>query len=505
MALNHSEVAIASHQANFTRTRHIRADLRAPHDGLIPKADVVWMSPACTWHSIANGGLATDEQSRAQAEEAPRYGITADANCLMFENVKEFRDWGPTQDKLDKNNQPVLRRNKKTGQLERVRIPIKKRKGEYYHQWVAALRAMGYVNYEWQLFNSADFGVPQSRIRYYAIFTRAGIPIRWPRPTHHRIGAGGLLPWRGVRECLHLADKGRSVFNRGKLTKKGVWRAKPLSDNTLRRLIAGLRKFVFGQPFLTHYYSGGGQLSNLGAPCPTVTTNPHARLVSPLLFQNNGVRAHDAAARMTRLLDEVAPTLTTNGGNLNQVTLAPFVHTYYRHGSVRQLSEPSPTLTCHDRIGLCQSEGFLFNHQFTNEPWSLDAATRTVVASRRHQYVAQILRGCPQLQPQPGDSVTMRLLKALCRRHGIADVHMRMLHVGELKRIMGFPDDYQLLGNQTEQKEMLGNAVTPIVPQRMAEAMTQPLLAAQRRRQRPLKLREVERWEQGELFTAIKS
>ena len=41
---------------------------------------------------------------------------------------------------------------------------------------------------------------------------------------------------------------------------------------------------------------------------------------------------------------------------------------------------------------------------------------------------------------------------------------MRMLKVVELKRIQGFPDDYVLLGNQSEQKKFIGNAVHTSIP-----------------------------------------
>ena len=43
--------------------------------------------------------------------------------------------------------------------------------------------------------------------------------------------------------------------------------------------------------------------------------------------------------------------------------------------------------------------------------------------------------------------------------YGIVDIKMRMLNVGELKRIMGFGTDYTLIGTQTEQKKYIGNAV----------------------------------------------
>ena len=41
----------------------------------------------------------------------------------------------------------------------------------------------------------------------------------------------------------------------------------------------------------------------------------------------------------------------------------------------------------------------------------------------------------------------------------IADIKMRMLRIDELKLIMGFPEDYVLIGTQADQKKFIGNAV----------------------------------------------
>jgi len=48
---------------------------------------------------------------------------------------------------------------------------------------------------------------------------------------------------------------------------------------------------------------------------------------------------------------------------------------------------------------------------------------------------------------------------------------MRMLRVDELLKIQGFPDNYILLGNQTQQKKFIGNSVVPIVVTSMANAL----------------------------------
>ena len=55
--------------------------------------------------------------------------------------------------------------------------------------------------------------------------------------------------------------------------------------------------------------------------------------------------------------------------------------------------------------------------------------------------------------------------------YGIIDIKMRMLKVDELKRIMGFPTDYVLVGTQTEQKKFIGNAVEVNMSRVLCEAL----------------------------------
>jgi DNA (cytosine-5)-methyltransferase 1 len=48
-------------------------------------------------------------------------------------------------------------------------------------------------------------------------------------------------------------------------------------------------------------------------------------------------------------------------------------------------------------------------------------------------------------------------------------------------KITGFPDEYILKGNMTQQKKFVGNAVTPIVPQRWTEALVSENLKRMKR------------------------
>lgn len=57
------------------------------------------------------------------------------------------------------------------------------------------------------------------------------------------------------------------------------------------------------------------------------------------------------------------------------------------------------------------------------------------------------------------DTPAMKKIKEFMAMYGIVDIKMRMLNVGELKRIMGFGSEYTLVGTQAEQKKYIGNAV----------------------------------------------
>ena len=69
------------------------------------------------------------------------------------------------------------------------------------------------------------------------------------------------------------------------------------------------------------------------------------------------------------------------------------------------------------------------------------------------------------------DSNAMRRIKEFIAMYGIVDIKMRMLHVSELKRIMGFDTDYTLIGTQTEQKKYIGNAVEVNMSRVLCEAL----------------------------------
>jgi DNA (cytosine-5)-methyltransferase 1 len=67
-------------------------------------------------------------------------------------------------------------------------------------------------------------------------------------------------------------------------------------------------------------------------------------------------------------------------------------------------------------------------------------------------------------------------IKEFMALYGIVDILMRMLRIPELKKIMGFPEDYVLVGTQADQKKFIGNAVEVTVSKALCEALSGALV-----------------------------
>lgn len=64
--------------------------------------------------------------------------------------------------------------------------------------------ALGY-DVEYQLLNTANFGVPQARERVIIVGVRKDLhkKIKWAQPTHSDTAEGGLKPWVTIRDAVH--------------------------------------------------------------------------------------------------------------------------------------------------------------------------------------------------------------------------------------------------------------------------------------------------------------
>jgi DNA (cytosine-5)-methyltransferase 1 len=458
-AINHWERAIETHAANHPAAEHLcqsveQIDPTSAMHG--KKINLLWASPECTHHSVARGGRPCSDQSRASAWLVLKWLSELYVERVIIENVPEFMSWGP----LDKNNQPV-----------------KKFKGQTFQAFLNAMKSLGYT-VDYKVLTAADYGDPTTRRRLFIQAVKGRKKIMWPEITHMD-GAENLMgyqPWRPARDIIDWSIPGTSIFDR----------KKPLADATIRRIAAGIEKYWkdYAKPFLAILY-GTNDVRSLDLPLPSVTTSgAHHALINPvpmLLGQQSGAAA--------RPIDSPAPTVATagaisliqpfitryqgdhegqqDGDNRNhQITrplptvdtsnryavVEPLIMEYYGNGQTKPVSHPVGTVTTKDRFALLEpfllpNEGFYRG----NKARPLDKPLSTVTASRGFGgLVSPALEG-------------MRL-----------DIQFRMLKNHELKRAQGFPDDYKITGNVTEQTKQIGNAV----PVNTAKALAMAAMGA---------------------------
>ena len=489
--VNHDANAIASHASNHPEALHFTEDIRTLElSPLIahledcrqqnPEARVVlWASLECTNFSKAKGGMPRDADSRTLAEHLFRYIEAINPDYIQIENVEEFMSWG----EVDENGKPVSMD-----------------KGKSYTRWVRNVKKYGY-NFDYRILNAADYGAYTSRKRFFGIFAKKGLPIVFPEPTHCKEGSktlfGNLKKWKPVKDVLDFEDEGNTIF-----------REKPLSEKTLERIYAVLIKFVAGgkEAFLVKYNSmsrnGKYQAPGIDEPCPVVATQNRLGLAQ-VSFLSKQYSGHPESKN--RSIDEPAGTITC-------IDHHAFVSAYYGNGHNHSCEMPSPTLTTKDRLALIQSECFidmqygngtaasidnpactvttnpkfnlvtvkrfyLMNPQYNSAGGSVEKPCFTLIArmDKMPPYLVATETGEAVIEVYSTDSPMTVKIKEFMALYGIVDIKMRMLKIPELKKIMGFPEDYVLVGTQADQKKFIGNAVEVTIARAWCEALCERL------------------------------
>lgn len=514
--VNHDANAIASHASNHPEALHFTEDIltlelsplvahTAKKRAEYPDAFVVlWASLECTNFSKAKGGQPRDADSRTLAEHLFRYIEAINPDYIQIENVEEFMSWGD----MDENGKPLS--------MDRGRL---------YRRWVNNVKKYGY-RFEYRILNSADYGAYTSRKRFFGIFAKKGLPIVFPEPTHSKEPQKTLFSdlkrWKPVKDVLDLNDEGVSIF----------LRKKPLSERTLERIYAGLVKFVAGgkNAFLVKYNSmnrnGVYHAPSIDAPCPVVATQNRLG-VATVRFLSKQYSGHPESKNTS--IEEPAGTVTC-------IDHHAFVSAYYGNGHNHSVESPAPTLTTKDRLSLVTSQfidmqygngmakslespvgavttkpkmnlvsAWLMNTNFRNVGSSLEQPAQTITANRKWFYLmnpqfasagGSIDRPCftliarmdkmpPYLVATETGDIAINVydtdtpmtvkIKEFMALYGIVDIKMRMLNINELKRIMGFPDNYVLVGTQADQKKFIGNAVEVNMARVLCEALCHSL------------------------------
>ncbi len=474
IAINHDAAAIRMHEANHPATRHLCENIysvspRAVTDGL--PVGLLWASPDCRHFSKAKGKAPVSKAVRGLAWMVLRWAALVRPRMIFLENVEEFTTWGP------------VRRGR----------PVKKHAGVTFARWLEQLAELGYV-VEHRLLRACDYRTPTTRRRLFLVARCDGQPITWPEPTH---GPKRSKPYRAAAECIDWSIPCPSIF----LSREGArdWKRqtgqqckRPLSEKTLRRIAAGVVRYVLdtANPFLVRCAHGsrGGDDSrtrSLDDPLPTITGSRDCAIVAPYLVPRYGEReGQDPRARR---IDQPMPTIvpTGNGASLVAAFLAK-----HNGKTVGQdiATEPLHTVTGRDTKALIAAHLTKFRGTSTAADIAGPAPTITGQGNHLGLVAALLVHYYGSGTQAQGLSEPMHTIVSKAR-HGLVvvtiagdeyvlvDIGMRMLEPHELALAQGFPADYILTGTKAQRVKRVGNSVCPPV----AEAIITANLPAQRK------------------------
>lgn len=524
--VNHDANAIASHAANHPDALHFTEDIRTLElsplvahvermKKIYPDALIVlWASLECTNFSKAKGGQPRDADSRTLAEHLFRYIESIDPDYIQIENVEEFMSWGD----MDENGKP-----------------ISKDKGRCYEKWKRNVRKYGY-DFDWRILNAANYGAYTTRKRYFGIFAKRGLPIVFPEPTHCKDGKtdmmGRLEKWNAVKEVLDFTDEGDSIFCRKKplaektleriyaglikfvaggkdafivkynsMNRNGKYQPPSIDEPcptvaTQGRLalakVSFLSKQYSGHPesknisieepagtitckdhhaFVSAYYGNGNNYS-VESPAPAILTKDHLALVTPF-FMN-----YYSGGGQLGGVDEPCPAITTVPKQ--RIVTPVFIDQQFGASSAASIEKPLGAITTNPKYSLvtCKGKSFLMNPQFASAGVSVDSPCFTLIArmDKKPPYFVNTEEGIG-ICIKEGDSPMTVKIKQFMILYGLADIkQMRMLRIDELKKIMGFPEDYILIGTQSDQKKFIGNAVEVNMARVLCEAICKELI-----------------------------
>ena len=491
VAVNHWELAIATHKANHPDVRHLIEDVTKvnPFDAVPSgKLTILIGSPECVFHSNARGGKPVDDQRRISARAMIDWARILKPTCVLIENVPEFKDWGP---------------------LDETDHPIKTAKGKFFLEFIRDLKVLGYqVDYRDLI--CANYGDATTRKRLFILAHLSKKPV-WPEPTHAKRTDKNLFstsykPWRPAREIIDWSLKGESIFNR----------KRPLKPNTMRRIFKGLEKYSgmsfvlpnegfyrgnaprsvdepipsvtsrgaghLVEPFLVKLY-GNSNAADVDQPCPTITAKgQHIALVEPFLTAYHG-SSYPGGERVNSV-DEPMPVIdTSNRYGLVQPFVMDLIYPNGHDSRTHSVGEPLRTLTSFDTKGLVQPFLMPVHHGTDQRTWSIENPVPTVTAFDGMGLVQPYLvkynsTGGAQSIDDPLDTITSKdrfglVVVLFDGSLAILDIFYRMLQPHELAAATGFRKNYIFLGNREDKVKQIGNAV----PVKTAKALCMSLMS----------------------------
>ena len=495
---------------------------------------VLWASLECTNFSKAKGGQPRDADSRTLAEHLFRYIEAIDPDYIQIENVEEFMSWGA----IDENGRPVskdrgrsyirwVNKVKKYGYEFDFRILNAADYGAYTSRkrffGIFAKKSLPIIFPEQTHSKSGQPGLfgtmpkwrPVREVLDFedegkSIFTREK-PLS--EKTLERIYVGLIKFVAGGKEAFIV--KYNSMSQRGKYVPPSLDAPCPTIATQGRLALASvafLSKQFSGAPegknisvdgpagtittidhhaFISAYYSPGYNISCKN-PAPTLTTRGRLAFVSVHYGNGFNTSCESPAATLTTKdrmaliqtsfldmqygnskpssIETAAGTVTTNPKH-HLVTVKPWIMDTNFDNVGSSIDDPSRVITAN------RKQRYLMNPQFTSAGGSVDSPCFTLIAKmdKRPPYLVATETGDIAIEIYETDSPMTVKIKEFMALYNIIDIKMRMLKIQELKLIMGFPEDYVLIGTQADQKKFIGNAVEVTIARKWCEALCQEL------------------------------
>ena len=479
IAINHDPAAIAMHRATHPATEHYAEDVWKVDPKEACKGRPValaWFSPDCKHHSKAKGGKPVSKKIRGLAWVAVKWAKAVRPRVIMLENVEEFMDWG----RLDKNNRPDPRYK---GETFRRFVHRLEQLG-YKVEWKLLRACdYGAPTIRRRLFLIARCdGRPiiwpePTHTAPDTLEAAAGLKKPWvpvadvldfslPCPSIFA-SSKEILDEYGIRAVRPLSENTMKRIARG-IMKFVVNNPEPFivsiaqtkfagdgRQNTVHeplRTIVSKAEHCLCQPILAPCMMCNNENaagSSPEEPIDTITTGGHHMLIAPSLVQMGYGEAH---GQKPRALDIGKPlgTITAEGNKFGMVSA--FISKYYGGENVQASSIEAPLPTI-GHFGEVRAFLIKYYGQGGNYASCTDPAP-TITAKDRLGLVT--VRG---------------------QDYRIVDIGLRMLTPRELFDAQGFPADYIIDVDadgkpypKAEQVARCGNAVCPPVPAALVRA-----------------------------------
>lgn len=490
----------------------------------------------CTNFSKAKGGQPRDADSRTLAEHLFRYIDVIDPDYIQIENVEEFMSWGDMDEKgkpisMDKGRlyQKWVRNVKKYGYNFEHRILNAADFGAYTTRkrffGIFAKKSLPIVFPEpthckggrQDMFSKLEKWKP---VKEVLDFSDEGTTIFREKPlaekTLERIYAGLIKFVAGGKDaflsryntvrpqdtCKSVDEPCGVLTTENRFAKVQVsflskqFSGHPESKNVSVEELAGAITCKDHHVFVSAYY-GNGHNHSVDLPAPTVTTKDRMALIESRFmcsynFKDTG-----------KDINQPCPTLLTK----DRLSLVSpfFMNQYSGGGQVSDINSPCPAVTTTPKQNLVTCQPWIMNTAFSNVGSSIEEPSQTITANRKWHYlmnpqfnsaggsvdspcftlIARMDKMPPYLVATESGQVAIEIydndspmtvkIKEFMALYGIVDIKMRMLRIPELKKIMGFPENYVLVGTQADQKKFIGNAVEVTQAKKNTEALCKRL------------------------------